>query len=89
MPSEKKKLNPQTVMGISSGVGYVIITGIKVYTFGWEDVQPYWIWAGGGLAAAMIAVFVFHRGRERRALRERITRSAGRLPDRAAAHTQD
>ena len=72
-------------MGICSGVGYLGVTGVKVYMFGWEDVPVYWLWAGGGLFAAMAFVWFFHHRRDRRVLREVIQRSAVRPSIRPAS----
>ena len=51
------------------------ILGIKVYAFGWEGVPRFWVYAGAGVVAVMIAAMVFHRGRERKSLKLVIDRS--------------
>ena len=77
-------------MGLCSGAGYLIILGIKVYTFGWEGVPRFWAYAGAGVVAVMIAAMVFHRGRERKTLKSVIDRSAQRPVRRATSdHQQD
>ena len=79
VPREKKKIDPRIWMGVCSGAGYVVVMGIKVYAFGWEGVPRFRIYAGAGVVAAMVAVAVFHRGRDRKTLKAAIERS-GRRP---------
>lgn len=69
-------------MGICSGVGYLGVAGYKVWTFGWDDVPPFWIWSGAGLIVSMVAVAIVHRHRDRRELRAAIERSARRVEAR-------
>lgn len=82
-----RKINPRVWMGICSGVGYLVILGIKAWQFGWEDVPEYWLWAGAGLALVMTTVALVHGHRGRKAQQAEMDRIHERAQVRRRPHT--
>lgn len=87
--ADRKKLDPKLVMGVCTGLGYLAVTGVKVYAFGWDDVPAYWVWAGAGVIVVMVGFGLLARARERRDLKRAIERSAIRSARRPSINASD